>query len=523
MIKKGHFITAIIPLSILALSSGLKIGEEGRNIFPKPTIETFHSDTTVLGKQLALKYCQNCHLFPEPDLLDKKTWTSSVLPNMGLRLGIREAKQNPYADLDADDVVLMKEAAVYPETPLISREEWLEIIKYYEKEAPSVLPLPKTDIQLSNQLSQFKAQYLTFTQKKLPRTTLLKYDKTASLLYIGDAQNDLFVVDSTLQLKNVFKTESAPVDIDFPKNQSPRLLTIGKLNPSDQKLGRLMSLDANSKTVLDSLQRPVQFATSDLNKDGKEDIVVSQFGHNTGKLSWFESGDGSKEHILRGLPGTRKVEIMDFNNDKKPDIIALSGQAWEGVSIFYNQGKGKFKEKKVLQFSPIFGASYFECVDFNKDGFPDILLTNGDNWDYSAILKPYHGVHIYLNDGRDNFKEAFFYPMYGTSKAVARDFDKDGDLDIAAISFYNDLDLPEQGFIYLENQGNFQFKAFSTPEAISGKWLTMEVGDFDKDGDEDIVLGSYFQTVGEMTKLVFKGVESFPQVLILSNLKNSKK
>ena len=158
-------------------------------------------------------------------------------------------------------------------------------------------------------------------------------------------------------------------------------------------------------------------------------------------------------------------------------------------------------------------------MDFNKDGFQDILLTNGDNWDYSAILKPYHGVHIYLNDGQDNFKEAWFYPMYGTSKAVARDFDNDGDLDIAAISFYNDLDLPEQGFIYLENQGGFHFKAHSTPEAASGKWLTMEVGDFDKDGDEDIVLGSYFQTIGEMTKLVFKGVESFPQLLILSNLK----
>jgi FG-GAP-like repeat len=519
MIKKGHFITAIIPLSIWALSSSLKIGEKEGNLFSKPKIEIHHSDTTVLGQQLALKYCQNCHLFPEPDLLDKKTWTTSVLPNMGLRLGIREAKQNPYADMDDNDVALMKEVVVYPEIPLISREEWLEIIKYYEKTAPSVLPLQKTDIQLSNQLPQFKAQYLTVTQKKLPRTTLLKYNKTTSLLYIGDAQNDLFVVDSTLRLKNVFKTESAPVDIDFQKNKSLRLLTIGKLNPSDQKLGQLFSLEAPSKTIINGLQRPVQFATGDINKDGKEDIVVSQFGHNTGKLSWFESDDTSKEHILRPLPGTRKVEIVDVNKDKKLDIIALSGQAWEGISIFYNQGKGKFKEKKVLQFSPVFGASYFECVDFNKDGFPDILLTNGDNWDYSAIFKPYHGVHIYLNDGQDNFKEAFFYPMYGTSKAVARDFDNDGDLDIVAISFYNDLDLPEQGFIYLENQGRFHFKAYSTPEAASGKWLTMEVGDFDKDGDEDIVLGSYFQTVGEMTKLVFKGVESFPQLLILSNLK----
>ena len=92
-------------------------------------------------------------------------------------------------------------------------------------------------------------------------------------------------------------------------------------------------------------------------------------------------------------------------------------------------------------------------------------------------------------------------------------------MDIAAISFYADLAQPEHSFIYLQNEGNFSFKAFSTPEAASGKWLTMEVGDFDKDGDEDIVLGSYFHTVGEMTKLIFRGIETFPQLLVLKNQK----
>jgi FG-GAP-like repeat len=194
-------------------------------------------------------------------------------------------------------------------------------------------------------------------------------------------------------------------------------------------------------------------------------------------------------------------------------------QANEEITIFYNQGKGKFKEKTVLRFPPVYGVSYFELADFNKDGFQDILLTNGDNWDYSAIEKPYHGIRIYLNDGKDNFKEAYFYPLFGTSKAMARDFDNDGDLDIAAISFYADLAQPEQSFIYLQNEGGSHFKTFSTPEAAAGKWLTMEVGDFDKDGDVDIALGSYFHTVGEMTKLLFRGIEFFPQLLILKNQK----
>jgi hypothetical protein len=45
----------------------------------------------------------------------------------------------------------------------------------------------------------------------------------------------------------------------------------------------------------------------------------------------------------------------------------------------------------------------------------------------------------------------------------------------------------------------------------------MEVADIDKDGDDDIILGSYFHSLSEVTKMLLKGVESFPQVLILWN------
>ena len=154
----------------------------------------------------------------------------------------------------------------------------------------------------------------------------------------------------------------------------------------------------------------------------------------------YECMSPEKEHILLALPGARRVEIRDVNHDKKPDIVVLMAQARESIHIFYNLGKGQFREKLVLQFPPVYGVSYFEFVDFNKDGALDILLTNGDNWDYSAISKNYHGIRLFLNDGKDNFKEAWFYPLYGTSKAVAKDFDGDGDIDIAAISFY-DLSL----------------------------------------------------------------------------------
>ena len=128
-----------------------------------------------------------------------------------------------------------------------------------------------------------------------------------------------------------------------------------------------------------------------------------------------------------------------------------------------------------------------------------MIYTCGENADYSIILKPYHGVYIFLNDGKNNFKQQYFYPINGCYKAIAKDFDGDGDLDIASIAFFADyVHQPEEGFVYLKNDSKlpagkegFTFQPYSLAAAKMGRWLTMDAGDWDGDGKIDLILGNF--------------------------------
>lgn len=478
---------------------------------------------TKTGKELAMQHCRSCHGFTDPSLLDKKTWREKVLPNMGWRLGIREPGVDPYADTKATEADAMRALSVYPEQPLIKAEEWSKIVAYFIGEAPEH---PDTAIQYPAQgygATLFEAVPISIGEKQAPKTSLLKYDQKKQLLYIGDAENELYILDRNLQMAGFWQVSSPPVDIDFPTSAPPRVLCIGSVAPSEEKTGALFALDtlssnAQGQKPFTALGRPVQFSAGDLDGDGTEDLLIAAFGNHSGKLALYGSSDPGQEKILKLQPGARKTIVKDMDGDGKPDILAMMTQARESLLLFTNLGGGEFEERVVATFPPVYGLSHMELADFNQDGYDDILLTNGDNWDLSAIRKKYHGLRILLNDGKNQFTESLFIPLYGASKAMAHDFDKDGDLDIAAISFYDDPEDPSSGFVFYENQGGMDFTQSMLKETSVGKWLTMEICDIDQDNDMDIVLGSYFHNASEVTKLLLKGINGFPQVVVLKNL-----
>ena len=478
------------------------------------------------GKLLAHQYCQSCHIFPEPSLIDKKTWTNGVLPNMGPRLGIFNFAGQTYPSRKSDPHITNN---FYPEHPMLSDHEWQDILSYYEANAPDTLagqdrgslpisghPLFKV-LKPKKQYSNPVSTYVSIDPLAPPARRILQSDGQLQMIY---SYNDHLIATDSVKINNMI--------VDIASEEDKLILcNIGQINPNDATLGKIQEVDLKEKKsfkqdvlpLFDSLRRPVQILDVDLNGDQRKDILVCEFGNLLGQLSWFENkGNGKFEkHILRAVPGAIHVIVQDANQDGLPDIWALFAQGDEGIVLFTNKGNGQFDQQQILRFPPIYGSTSFDLVDFNGDGYLDILYTCGDNADFSPVLKPYHGVYIFLNDGKQHFQQKYFYPIHGCYKAIARDFDGDGDMDIAAISFFADYSIdPGEGFVYLENKGDWNFEASTLQETRTGRWLTMDVGDVDGDGKPDIVLGNF--SVGPTIIKTYYDWKNGPPFLLLKNV-----
>ncbi len=348
-----------------------------------------------------------------------------------------------------------------------------------------------------------------------PSTTLVSVQSGG--FFIGDANSRrLYQFDAQRQLLNAANVREGAVSLS-PTPGALNVTVMGSFSPTDAPTGFVLALPTQAgqspRVLLDSLQRPVHTTYADLNDNGRMDIITCEFGKWTGGLAWWENrgGDRYQKHWLRPRPGATRAYVRDLNGDQRPDVLALFGQGDEGVFAYYNQGNGSFREEALLRFPPSYGSSSLILFDTDGDGHEDLVHTAGDNADYPPVTKPYHGIRIFRNDGTNHFKESWFYPLPGAYAAVPADFDQDGDLDFAAISFFPDYARSAQrGFVYLENQGDFQFKEYTFPEVAAGRWLVMDAGDVDQDGDEDVVLGSLsFEVVppnGLLAQWVARGV-----------------
>jgi hypothetical protein len=414
---------------------------------------------------------------------------------MGYMMGFRHQPDSlliAFTDYGKGKKIGEKSPYLTAKTPKLSQNDWKRLQDYILDLAPKKLPGERPKITEHTDLFQVQKIEMPFVR---PATTLTSFISPGHIIS-ADANRGGVLMHYNEKLE-LYKYDSLGINIvQAQKHNGIYWLTHMGLSfeATDDPNGFISNYSEERNNspikVIENLTRPVHVAYGNVSGNGGTELIVSEFGKWTGKLSWWKKVNGKYERTdLIDLPGAIRSEIVDLNKDGKNDIVALFGQADEAIYVFYNQGNGKFSTEKILSFPPTYGSTYFTMTDYDKDGFQDIIYTAGDNGDYPFIPKPYHGIRVFLNNGQNRFEKGVFIPLYGVYKTIFGDFDLDGYRDFVAICYFPNHD--NESFVFLQNDGKDNFAPTLLNSESFGQWLTMDDLDFDVDGDKDLVLGAY--------------------------------
>ena len=458
------------------------------------------------GRTLAGAWCGGCHAAPDPADLDRATWIRNVLPEMGARLGIREFRGRRWRPDPTQP------AGTYPVEPLLSLRDWAKIFDYYRDAAP-VKRLSAADPPRRS-TTRFEVLLPPARSDGEPAaTTGIFVDAEAGRILVGDgAGRRVLIHDRVLRLVGEVPVDTPPVHF-APLPDGAWLVTlIGSLAPGDPDRGAVVRLDPPAPAggvggwrvtrLVRRLPRPVRTLAVDADRDGLRDLVVAGFGDARGGIFLHRARLGGGFDLVPLLEEPGAVSIAFHGGD----LYALMAQGDERLlripaariaHLTENGGDGMPRPpapEVIRRLPPQRGSSGMRVLDFDGNGTADLLVTAGDNADFTPVFKRGHGVRLYLGEGGGRFRLALFHRLDGAYGAVAEDFDGDGDRDIAAIAWFADFSRgPERaaGFVYLENLGSERFRAARVPglERL-GRFAVMDAGDLDRDGYPDIVLGN---------------------------------
>jgi hypothetical protein len=444
-----------------------------------------------------------CHAYPPPDSFPRSAWRNEVEQGFFFAGHFRPDLGGP----SLESVVAYYENRAPGELPLPSRPvaSGEPGVRWQRRgyRAPGAQPFPEVVNVNPVQLTRGgKVQLLVCECDPLENTGRV-------LLCDPHADPPAWKVLATLPAP----AHTEVVDLDGDGHLDILVACLGHFFPSDEKAGSVVWLRGRGDetfepvTLLRDVGRVADVQAADFRGEGKLDLVVAEFGwREVGSVLLLEnhttdwSAPSFLPRVLDERHGTIHVPVADLNGDGKPDFVALISQEHETIVAFLNEGGGRFRKETIYTAPhPAYGSSGIQLVDLDGDGDLDVLYTNGDVLDKPFLLKPYHGVHWLENEGRFPFTHHRLADMPGVMRAVAADFDGDGDMDIVAVSYLPAEEFPGRDGLNLDavlwleqtTRGTFVRRPLETRTCDH---FTCAAADLTGKGLPSLVVGNFWST-----------------------------